>query len=347
VQCSLVEALTEQHPTPHPITKKLKTGASKMNHAAKKPIYRKVRKAVFPVAGLGTRLLPATKAMPKEMLTVVDRPLIQLAVDEAREAGIEHFIFVTGRNKEVIENHFDAAYELEDTLQKRGKYKVLEHVIADRIGAGRSSFTRQQAPLGLGHAVACARDIVGDEPFAVILPDMIMQANPGCLKQMIDVYNRHGGNVIASEAAPAEELHRYGVLDLWGHEGNVARISKMVEKPAIGHAPSNQIISGRYILQPEIFNAIDAVKPGMGGEIQLTDAMISLLSQQDFHAVEYKGKTFDCGDKVGFVLANLAFGLERSDMASELYQGILQLFNAQMRAAIAQPKIREDESVAA
>jgi UTP--glucose-1-phosphate uridylyltransferase len=304
-----------------------------MTNISKKPIYRKVRKAVFPVAGLGTRLLPATKAMPKEMLTVVDRPLIQLAVDEAREAGIEHFIFVTGRNKEVIENHFDVAYELEDTLQKRGKYKTLEQVIADRIGAGRSSFTRQQAPLGLGHAIGCARDIVGNEPFAVILPDMIMKANPGCLRQMIDVYNLHGGNVIASEAAPEDELHRYGVLDLHARENSVARVSMMIEKPAKGFAPSNQIISGRYILQPEIFNALDAVKPGAGGEIQLTDAMIALLRDQIFHAVEYNGKTFDCGDKVGFVLANLAFGLARKDISTELYIGIVDLLNAYQLAA--------------
>lgn len=318
-----------------------------MTYSSKKPIYRKVRKAVFPVAGLGTRLLPATKAMPKEMLTVVDRPLIQLAVDEAREAGIEHFIFVTGRNKEVIENHFDAAYELEDTLLKRGKFKALEQVIADRIDAGRSSFTRQQAPLGLGHAVACARDIVGDEPFAVILPDMVMNANPGCLKQMMDVYNRHGGNVIASEAAPQEELHRYGVLDLFGHEGNVARIGQMVEKPSAGLAPSNQIISGRYILQPEIFGAINAVKPGAGGEIQLTDAMIALLREQVFHAVEYKGKTYDCGDKVGFVLANLAFGLSRKDMDQDLYKGIVDLLRDHMQAAHTGPDRFSDQRKAA
>ncbi len=299
---------------------------------------RKIRKAVFPVAGLGTRLLPATKSMPKEMLTVVDRPLIQLAVDEAREAGIEHFIFVTGRNKEVIENHFDAAYELEDTLQKRGKTKALEQVIADRLGSGRSSFTRQQAPLGLGHAIACARDIVGNEPFAVILPDMIMKANPGCLKQMMDVYNRVGGNIIASEAAPAEQLHQYGVLDLQSKDGNVARISKMVEKPPKGQAPSNQIISGRYILQPEIFAEIEAVKPGAGGEIQLTDAMIALLDQQHFHAVEYKGRTFDCGDKLGFVLANLAFGLERSDISTELCLGMVQIMNDYMRNTAVVPE---------
>jgi UTP--glucose-1-phosphate uridylyltransferase len=311
----------------------------KMTNSSPKGIYRKVRKAVFPVAGLGTRLLPATKAMPKEMLTVVDRPLIQLAVDEAREAGIEHFIFVTGRNKEVIENHFDTAYELEDTLQKRGKYDALERLIVDRIGAGRSSFTRQQAPLGLGHAVACARDIVGDEPFAVILPDMIMKANPGCLKQMVDVYNRHGGNVIASEAAPEDELHRYGVLDLFAQENNVARVSTMVEKPSNGLAPSNQIISGRYILQPEIFKAIDAVKPGAGGEIQLTDAMISLIRSQNFHAVEYKGKTFDCGDKLGFVLANLAFGLSRADMTHDLLRGIMNVLKEHMQSTSEGPDV--------
>ena len=286
---------------------------------------RKIRKAVFPVAGLGTRLLPATKAMPKEMLTVVDRPLIQLAVDEAREAGIEHFIFVTGRNKEVIENHFDAAYEMEDTLLKRGKRDVLKQVVADRIGAGRSSFTRQQEPLGLGHAVACARDIVGNEPFAVILPDMVMNAKPGCLKQMVEVYENKGGNIIASEAAPEADLHRYGVLELAGTAGNVSRVSRMIEKPRLGMAPSNQIISGRYILQPEVFKAIDAVKPGAGGEIQLTDALITLLQAQAFHAVEYKGTTFDCGDKLGFVLANVAYGLAREDIGDSLYLSLIRM----------------------
>ena len=286
---------------------------------------RKVRKAVFPVAGLGTRLLPATKAMPKEMLTVVDRPLIQLAVDEAREAGIEHFVFVTGRNKEVIENHFDAAYELEDMLAKRGKHEVLRQVIADRIGAGRSSFTRQQEPLGLGHAVACARDIIGNEPFAVILPDMIMNANPGCLKQMMEVYERKGGNVIASEAAPEADLHRYGVLGIAGTEGNVSRVTQLIEKPKAGLAPSNQIISGRYILQPQVFDAIAALKPGAGGEIQLTDAMISLLHFQPFHAIEYKGATYDCGDKLGFVLANVAYALEREDIGGGLATALVRM----------------------
>ena len=288
---------------------------------------RKVRKAVFPVAGLGTRLLPATKAMPKEMLTVVDRPLIQLAVDEAREAGIEHFIFVTGHNKEVIENYFDQAYELEDTLQRRGKVTALEQLALDRIGAGRASFTRQQAPLGLGHAVACARDIVGDEPFAVILPDMVMHANPGCLKQMMDVYDMHGGNIIASEAVPDADLHRYGVLGLASAMGNVYRVDSMVEKPAPGRAPSNQIISGRYILQPEIFNILDTVKPGAGGEIQLTDALIEMLARQAFHAVRYEGKTYDCGDRLGFILANLAFGLSRPDLGMDLRQALIRMLS--------------------
>lgn len=278
----------------------------------------KIRKAVFPVAGLGTRFLPATKSMPKEMLTIVDRPLIQLAVDEAREAGIEQFIFVTGRNKELIENHFDFSYELEDTLQRRGKHKELAGLGADKIATGKASFTRQQAPLGLGHAVACARELVGDEPFAVILPDMVMKANPGCLKQMMDVYAMRGGNVIASEAAPEDDLHRYGVLGLASANGNIYRVDSMVEKPAIGTAPSNQIISGRYILQPEVFAAIDQCKPGAGGEIQLTDALIAMLGTADFHAVEYLGKTFDCGDRLGFLLANLAYGLERQDIGAAL-----------------------------
>lgn len=293
----------------------------------------KVRKAVFPVAGLGTRLLPATKAMPKEMLTVVDRPLIQLAVDEAREAGIDHFIFVTGRNKDIIEDHFDQAYELEDILKRRGKLTALEELAADRIGPGRASFTRQQQPLGLGHAVGCARDIVGNEPFAVILPDMVMHAQPGCLKQMMDVYNTHGGNVIAAETAHEAELHRYGVLGLASGEGNVFRVDSMVEKPAPGRAPSNQIISGRYILQPGVFSAIADLKPGAGGEIQLTDALISMLPTDVFHSMRYDGVTYDCGDRLGLILANLAFGLARPDIGNDLRNAMIRM--------LAEPATRE------
>jgi UTP--glucose-1-phosphate uridylyltransferase len=277
---------------------------------------RPIKKAVFPVAGLGTRFLPATKAMPKEMLPIVDRPVIQLAVDEAREAGIEHFIFVTGRNKSVIEDHFDKQYELESTLRQRGKSAELDLLEQDLPGAGQTSFTRQQVPLGLGHAVWCARDIVGDEPFALLLPDMVMHARPGCLRQMMDVYEmRGGGNVIAVEEVPADQVHRYGVVGASAWQGNAFTIDAMVEKPKREAAPSNLIISGRYILQPEIFTEIAHQAPGAGGEIQITDAMIRLMARQHFWGVKYAGTTYDCGDKVGFLSANVAFALERADLS--------------------------------
>jgi UTP--glucose-1-phosphate uridylyltransferase len=276
---------------------------------------RSIRKAVFPVAGLGTRFLPATKAMPKEMLTVVDRPLIQVVVDEAREAGIEHFIFVTGRNKSVIEDHFDKQYELESTLRKRGKSVELDLLEMDLPGAGETSFTRQQEPLGLGHAVWCARHLVGDEPFAVVLPDMIMKAEPSCLKQMVDVYHeRGGGNVIAVEETDWDQVHRYGVVGGSDWHDNHFAIDTMVEKPKREVAPSNLIISGRYILQPEIFAEIERQEPGAGGEIQITDAMIRLMAAQPFHGLKFRGTTYDCGDKVGFLAANVAFALEREDL---------------------------------
>jgi UTP--glucose-1-phosphate uridylyltransferase len=276
-----------------------------MNSANGRPI----RKAVFPVAGLGTRFLPATKAMPKEMLTIVDKPLIQLAVDEAREAGIEHFIFVTGRNKSVIEDHFDRSYELEAILKKKGRFKDLAMLDSNLPKAGRSSFTRQQEPLGLGHAILCARDLVGDEPFAVLLPDMAMHSSPGCLSQMCNLYARRGGNVVAVEEVPKQDVSRYGVVGASDRAGDEFTINTMVEKPAPQNAPSNLIISGRYILQPEIFREIEQVAPGAGGEIQLTDAMIRLLSRQNFNGLVYSGKTYDCGDKIGFLAANLAYGL--------------------------------------
>ncbi len=272
---------------------------------------RPIRKAVFPVAGLGTRFLPATKAMPKEMLTVVDRPLIQIVVDEAREAGIEHLIFVTGRNKSVIEDHFDKQYELESTLRKRGKSIELDMLEQDLPSAGQASFTRQQEPLGLGHAIWCARNLVGNEPFAVLLPDMIMKAEPGCLKQMVDVYNeRGGGNVLAVEETTWENVHRYGIVSPTDWQDNHFMINGMVEKPKRDAAPSNLIISGRYILQPEIFAEIEKQEPGTGGEIQITDAMIRLMATQPFHGLKYKGVTYDCGDKIGFLSANVAFALE-------------------------------------
>ena len=276
---------------------------------------RPIRKAVFPVAGLGTRFLPATKAMPKEMLTVVDRPLIQVVVDEAREAGIEHFIFVTGRNKSVIEDHFDKQYELESTLRKRGKSAELDILEQDLPGAGETSFTRQQEPLGLGHAIWCARNLVGNEPFAVLLPDMIMKANPGCLAQMMQVYQeRQGGNVIAVEETAWEQVHRYGVIGGHGWQDNHFTIDTMVEKPKQDEAPSNLIISGRYILQPEIFDELGKQEAGAGGEIQITDAMIRLMQYQPFHGLKYKGQTYDCGDKVGFLAANVALAMEREDI---------------------------------
>ncbi len=278
---------------------------------------RPIRKAVFPVAGLGTRFLPATKAMPKEMLTIVDRPLIQVVVDEARAAGIEHFIFVTGRNKSVIEDHFDKQFELESTLRRRGRSIQLEMLEQDLPGAGETSFTRQQEPLGLGHAVWCARHLVGDEPFAVLLPDMIIKAEPGCLNQMVEVYHRRGGgNVVAVEETSPEQLHRYGVVGGGDWQDNHFSITEMVEKPAAGAAPSNLIISGRYILQPEIFREIENQAPGAGGEIQITDAMIRLLRRQPFHGLKFHGTTYDCGDKVGFLAANVAMALEHDELGA-------------------------------
>jgi UTP--glucose-1-phosphate uridylyltransferase len=288
--------------------------------------YRPIRKAVFPVAGLGTRFLPATKAMPKEMLTVVDRPLIQIVVDEAREAGIEHLIFVTGRNKSVIEDHFDKQYELESTLRKRGKSIELDLLEQDLPSAGQASFTRQQEPLGLGHAIWCARNLVGNEPFAVLLPDMIMKAEPGCLKQMVEVYNeRGGGNVLAVEETAWENVHRYGIVSPTDWQDNHFTINGMIEKPKRDVAPSNLIISGRYILQPEIFAEIEKQEPGTGGEIQITDAMIRLMATQPFHGLKYKGTTYDCGDKIGFLSANVAFALEHESLGSDFKRALQEL----------------------
>ena len=276
---------------------------------------KRVKTAVFPVAGLGTRFLPATKAMPKEMLTVVDRPLIQYAVDEAREAGITHFVFVTGRNKGVIEDHFDRQFELETTLESRGKTAALKDLQKDLPSAGRTSFTRQQEPLGLGHAVWCARDIVGDEPFALLLPDMLFKARRGVLKQMMEAYEEIGGNIIAVEAVPSEDVSSYGVVGRGEGTDAGFRVTAMVEKPRPQDAPSNLIISGRYILQPEIFNLLADQPRGAGGEIQLTDAMQTLMRSQPFAGVKYEGQSFDCGSKVGFLTANVAYALDRDDIA--------------------------------
>jgi UTP--glucose-1-phosphate uridylyltransferase len=288
----------------------------------------KIRKAVFPVAGLGTRFLPATKAMPKEMLTVVDRPLIQHVVDEAREAGIEHFVFVTGRNKATIEDHFDLQYELQRTLEERGNKKAELAVLAEaQPPAGATSFTRQQAPLGLGHAVWCARDIVGDEPFAVVLPDMLIKGKPGCLAQMIDAYGDLGtnANVIAVEEVPMDQTHQYGVVGIGKPKGKAFEITQMVEKPKQGTAPSNLIISGRYILQPEIFRILENQQTGAGGEIQLTDAMITLSKSAPFYSFKFDGRTYDCGSKLGFLAANVAYALDREDLAPALREEIRRL----------------------
>ena len=280
-----------------------------------------IRKAVLPVAGLGTRFLPATKTIPKEMLTVVDRPILQHVIDEARAAGVEQFIFVTGRNKGVIEDHFDNSYELEDTLRRRGKTKELEALLADLPKAGNASFTRQQAPLGLGHAVWCARELIGDEPFAVLLPDMVTMGGAlktRCLAQCVDTYNQHGGNVIAVEQVPDEETHQYGIVSVGKDYGANFEINGMVEKPPQGSAPSNLIISGRYILQPEIFDILEHVEKGAGGEIQLTDGMIELAKRQAFHGTRFDGRTYDCGSKIGFLTANVAFALEHPDLGPQL-----------------------------
>ncbi len=275
------------------------------------------------MAGLGTRFLPATKAMPKEMLTIVDRPALEYVVDEAREAGIEHLVFVTGRNKAVIEDHFDVAYELEATLDERGKKEEIAMLRRDLPKAGTMSFTRQQAPLGLGHAVWCARDIIGREPFAVILPDMLM--NPGCLSQMLAAYEKHGGNVIAVEEVPPEQVSRYGVVGVGAEDETGFQITELVEKPKREEAPSNLIISGRYILQPEIFDLLDDQEPGAGGEIQITDAMRRLAKTQRFTGFRYRGRTHDTGTKAGFLMANAAYALARSDLGPEFRAALTEL----------------------
>lgn len=272
---------------------------------SKKP----VRKAVLPVAGLGTRVLPATKVMPKEMLPVFDRPAIHYVVDEARAAGIEHFVFVTGRNKTSIEDYFDTAYELEMTLEAKGKTRLLEELRADLPAPGACSFVRQQAPLGLGHAVWCARDIIGDEPFAVLLPDMIMRSETPCLAAMVKAYETTGGNIISVEEVPMAEVSSYGIIAPGNRKGELVEMLGMVEKPAVKDAPSNLMISGRYILQPGIFEALEAQEPGAGGEIQLTDAMLKLMKTSPFHALPFKGETFDTGSKTGYLRAAAAFGL--------------------------------------
>jgi len=274
----------------------------------------KVRKAVFPVAGLGTRFLPATKAVPKEMLNVVDKPVIQYVVDEAMEAGIEHFVFVTGRGKHVIEDYFDIQFELEQTLRARNKNAELTLLSNILPKAGATSFTRQQEPLGLGHAVWCAREIVGHEPFALLLPDMIMRSEKSCMKGMVELYAQSGGNIIAVEECAPDQTHKYGIVGVGEAIGEGFKITEMVEKPAKGTAPSNFFINGRYILQPEIFAILETQERGAGNEIQLTDAMLKLAKQQGFAGYHFRGETYDCGAKDGFILANVAFALARDDI---------------------------------
>lgn len=286
---------------------------------------RPVRKAVFPVAGMGTRFLPATKAIPKEMLPIIDRPLIQYAVDEAREAGIEQLIFVTGRGKTAIVEHFDMAFELETTMAEREKsLAVLEPT---RIQPGNLVAVRQQVPLGLGHAIWCARAIVGDEPFAIFLPDELMIGSPGCMKQMVEAYEEVGGNLISVLEVPREEVSSYGVIDPGAAQGALTEVRGLVEKPRREEAPSNLIISGRYILQPEVMRVLERQEKGAGGEIQLTDAMAQMIGTQPFHAVTFAGKRYDCGSKLGFVEATLALALERDDMAEDVRAMALRLLD--------------------
>ncbi|MGE0062359.1 MAG: UTP--glucose-1-phosphate uridylyltransferase GalU [Xanthobacteraceae bacterium] len=287
----------------------------------------KIRKAIFPVAGLGTRFLPATKAMPKEMLPVVDRPLIQHVVDEARGAGIEHFIFVTGRNKSVIEDHFDRQFELEVTLNERGKKNDLALLSHDLPEAGSASFTRQQSPLGLGHAVWCARELVGREPFALLLPDVLVQHDPGCLAQMIAAAGalEERANIVAVEEVPKDRVHMYGVVGVGPSKGKAFGITQMVEKPKAADAPSNLAITGRYILQPEIFDVLEKQSTGAGGEIQLTDAMLALAKSQPFYGLKFEGRSFDCGSKIGFLAANMSYALERDDLSAAMREEMQRL----------------------
>ncbi len=280
---------------------------------------KRVRKAVLPVAGLGTRVLPGAKTTPKNMLNVFDRPILAYVVDEARAAGIEHIVFIVSRGQGAIEDYFDASPEIESALEAKGKADILAEVRADVGQPGQMSFIRQMAPLGLGHAVWCARDVIGDEPFAVMLPDMLMAARPPALAQAVDAYDTTGGNIIVVEPVPEGEAHKYGIvaLDDRANEAKRGRLNKMtgmVEKPAPGTEPSNLFISGRYILQPDIFRILESQPRGAGGEIQLTDAMATLMKTQTFHALEYEGTTYDCGDKLGLLRANVAFALAHRDL---------------------------------
>ena len=283
---------------------------------------KRVRKAVLPVAGLGTRVLPVARATPKNLLNVFDRPILSYVIEEARAAGIEHFVFITSRGQGAIEDYFDGNPEIEGALEAKGRTDVLAEVRRDILPPGSMSFIRQMAPLGLGHAVWCARDIIGDEPFAVILPDMLMAAQTPALAQAVAAYEQVGGNIVVVEPVPDSETHKYGIVALDQREGRLNRMTAMVEKPKQGTAPSNLIISGRYILQPEIFPLLERQGKGAGGEIQLTDSMLELMKGQDFHALEYDGTTYDCGDKIGLLRANVAFALQRPEFADAARQAI-------------------------
>ncbi|RAK58913.1 UTP--glucose-1-phosphate uridylyltransferase [Phenylobacterium hankyongense] len=289
---------------------------------------RRVRKAVLPVAGLGTRVLPGAKTTPKNLLNVVDRPILSYIVEEARAAGIEHFVFIVGRGQGAIEDYFDSSPEIEAILEAKGKVEILADVRRDLPQPGQMSFIRQMAPLGLGHAVWCARDVIGDEPFAVMLPDMLMAAEPAALAQAVSAYDKVGGNIVVVEPAPEGEAHKYGIVALDGRDGRLNRMTGMVEKPAPGTEPSNLFISGRYILQPEIFEILETQERGAGGEIQLTDGMANLMKVQSFHALEYQGITYDCGDKIGLLRANVAFALRRPDLADQARAAIQALLQA-------------------
>ena len=275
---------------------------------------KRVRKAIFPVAGLGTRMLPAAKTVAKEMLPVVDRPLIHHVIAEARAAGIEHFVLVTGRGKTAMEDYFDHHVELEETLKAKGKTELLDALLADLPKEGEISYVRQMAPHGLGHAVWCARDIIGDEPFAVLLPDVIVDGPTPCIGQAIEAYNQVGGNIVVVEPVPESETHKYGVVTPVSRDGRLIKMSGMVEKPPQGTAPSNLSVLGRYVLQPEIFEILSERQRGAGGEIQLTDAMAKLMQTQAFHAYDYEGESYDCGDRIGWLRANVALTLKRPDL---------------------------------
>lgn len=290
-----------------------------------------VRKAIFPVAGLGTRFLPATKAMPKEMLTINDRPLIQHVFEEAREAGIEEFIFVTGRQKEMLEEHFDYQPELEQTLETRGKTEMLKAVRDLEIPAGKLFLTRQPKPLGLGHAIWCAQKLIGNEPFAVLLPDVLMRGKTGCLKQMVEVYNDTGGNIIALEEVPEEETYKYGIIEPGkdSENANKVEIKGLVEKPEKGTAPSRLSVVGRYILQPEVFDHLSAFERGAGNEIQLTDSMAKLIGKQPFYGMRFDGKSYDCGSRTGFIEANMVYGANDPDIGEHI-RAVIKKMAAQL-----------------